>query len=218
MNLPFTVDQFYGVFRAYNEAVWPAQWFLLALACVASLLVARPRRWTGIATSAILGILWLWLGLAYHLAFFAAINPLAHAFAAVSVIGGLVFLWQGVVRRRLDFRLSRSVRSTAGVALVVFALAVYPAWSIYAGHRYPDLPTFGLPCPTTIFTVGVLSFLVAPYPRSAVAVPVLWCLIGAQAAFLLGVRQDLGLLAAAAVGVTLLALPSTSVIQRHGAS
>lgn len=25
MRLPFTIEQFYGVFRQYNEAVWPAQ-------------------------------------------------------------------------------------------------------------------------------------------------------------------------------------------------
>ncbi len=32
MQLPFTVEQFFGVFQAYNSAVWPAQVFLLALA------------------------------------------------------------------------------------------------------------------------------------------------------------------------------------------
>lgn len=28
------------------------------------------------------------------------------------------------------------------------------------------LPTFGLPCPTTLFTIGLLAFVVSPYPRS----------------------------------------------------
>ena len=124
-------------------------------------------------------------------------------FAAVSVAAGLVFVWQGVVKRRLEFRLSRGPRSITGLALIGFALVVYPAWSIHAGHRYPELPTFGLPCPTTLFTVGMLAFMVPPFPRSTLVVPVLWSLVGAQAAFLLGVTQDLGLLVAAVVGAVL---------------
>lgn len=198
--LPFTSEQFFGVFAAYNESVWPAQVLLHALAILALVLVALPRDRSGQAISAILALLWLWLALAYHLAFFASINPLAHVFAAVSATGALLFAWQGVVLRRLNFRFTRSGRTLVGMALVVFALVIYPAWSIHAGHGYPSMPTFGLPCPTTLFTIGLLAFLVLPYPRSTLVVPVLWSLVGAQAAFLLDVPQDLGLLVAAAVG------------------
>lgn len=208
MALPFTSEQFFGVFAAYNEAVWPAQPFLLALAVLALVLIAFRRTWSGRAVSAILAFLWAWLALAYHLAFFASINPLAYVFAAVSAAGALVFAWQGVVGRNLRFQLARSARVAVGVTLIVFALFIYPAWSVYSGHGYPAMPTFGLPCPTTLFTMGLLAFLVPPYPRSALVVPVLWCLVGAQAAFLLGVWQDLGLLVAAAVGAVLMARSS----------
>lgn len=211
MVLPFTSEQFFAVFGAYNEAVWPAQFFLLALAVLALVLVAFPRTWSGWAVSAILAVFWAWLAVAYHLAFFAAINPLAYVFAAVSAAGALVFLWQGVVRRKLRFRLTRSSRVGVGVTLVAFALLIYPVWSAYSGHGFPEMPTFGLPCPTTLFTMGLLAFLVPPYPRSTLLVPVLWCLVGAQAAFLLGVWQDLGLLVAAAVGAVLIARPSVPV-------
>lgn len=202
--LPFTVEQFYGVFRSYNEAVWPAQWVLGALALAAICLAVRADRWSSQAVSAVLGSLWLWLGLAYHGAFFAAVNPLAYVFAAVSVAGGLAFFWFGVAQRRLRFQWCPGARAYMGLLLIVFALAVYPAWSAFAGHRYPAFPTFGLPCPTTIFTLGMLAFLVPPYPRAVLMAPLLWSLVGAQAAFLLGVPPDLGLLAAAAAGVSLL--------------
>ena len=208
MALPFTPEQFFGVFAAYNEAVWPAQLFMLALAVLAVAFVAFPRTWSGWAISAILGFLWAWLALAYHLAFFASINPLAYVFAALSAAGALVFVWQGVVRRKLRFQFARSARGAVGAALVVFALFIYPAWSVYSGHGYPAMPTFGLPCPTTLFTLGLLALLAPPYPRSTLVVPVLWCLVGAQAAFLLGVWQDLGLLVAAALGAVLIARSS----------
>lgn len=102
------------------------------------------------------------------------------------------------------FKATRTARGAGGIALVAFSLVGYPLWSILAGHPWPDLPTFGLPCPTTLFTIGVLALLVEPYPKSALAVPVLWSPVGAQAAFLLDVRQDLRLLTAAAVGLWLI--------------
>ena len=204
MQLPFSIEQFYDVFRAYNTSIWPAQVLLLALAFVAVALVFVRQRWSDVVISAILALLWVWLGLAYHLAFFTAINPVAYGFAAVSVAGGLVFFWQGVVHRRLVFHWSPGGRAFAGLAVVVFALAVYPAWSVYAGHGYPALPTFGAPCPTTIFTLGLMAFVVAPYPRGPLVVPVIWCFVGGQAVFLLGVPPDAGLIAAGFMGIFLL--------------
>jgi len=205
MRLPFTAEQFFAVFRDYNDAVWPAQVVLVGLAAAAFFLIFVSRSWASIAISLTLAFFWAWLALTYHLLFFARINLLAYAFSGLSFIGAFIFLWQGVIRHRLRFAWRADARSSIGVALVVFALLVYPAWSLSAGHRYPAQPTFGLPCPTTIFTVGLLAFLVPPYPRSPFIVPVLWSAIGTQAAFLLDVPQDLSLIAAAVVGLVLLA-------------
>ena len=213
MQLPFTVEQFYDVFRAYNTAVWPTQVFLIALALAAVGFVAVPRRWSGAAVSAILAFLWAWLGVAYHLAFFTAINPLAYGFAGVSVAGAFVFLWQGIFLRKLNFELAFNARTAVGILLVAFALVIYPAWSVYAGYHYPSFVTFGLPCPTTIFTIGVLAVAVKPSPRSPLVVPVLWSFIGGQAAFLLAVPQDLGLLVAGVAGVVLLARSNAGATQ-----
>ncbi len=204
MELPFTAEQFFGIFRAYNTTLWPVQLFLLALAGMAVILVLWPRSWSGVGVSAILALLWGWMGLAYHLAFFTSISAPAYAFAAVFVVGAVVFLWQGVVQRRLEFRWQGGARGVTGLLLVVYALVVYPAWSHFAGQPYLETPTFGLPCPTTIFTMGLLACLVRPYPRSVFVVPVLWSLVGIQAAFLLSVPQDLGLAVAAVVGLVLI--------------
>jgi hypothetical protein len=211
MGLPFTSEQFYLVFRDYNEAIWPAQWLLLGLAVIATALALRRSPWSGVGVSAILASFWGWIAIGYHLAFFSVINPAAYGFAAVSMAAAVVLVWQGVYRRRLQFRWSGGARSYAGTALVVFAVAVYPAWLSWTGHRYPATATFGLPCPTTVFTIGLLAFAVPPYPRSPLVVPVLWCLVGAQAAFLLDVTADLVLVVAAVVGVGLMVRSKSSV-------
>lgn len=149
----------------------------------------------------LLALLWTWSGFAYHLAFFARINPLAYVFAGFSLLAALIFIREGAVRGRLRFGWTGSAQAWVGVLLVTFALLGYPLWSWLAGHPYPAAPTFGLPCPTTIFTIGLLAFLQAPYPRSPLVVPVLWCAVGAQAAFFLGVPQDLSPLVAGSAGI-----------------
>jgi hypothetical protein len=217
MQLPFSVEQFFGVFRLYNTAVWPAQIFLLLLAVLAIAFIGLRRPWSGAAASAILALLWLWLGAAYHLAFFAAVNPLAYGFAVLSIVGGVMFAWQGVVRRRLEFAFGKSLRTAIGVALLAFALVAYPVWATLAGHGYPELPTFGLPCPTTIFTVGLLALASSTSLRAVLCVPILWSLVGSQAAFLLDVRPDLGLLVAGTVAIALFVRPTLGHMPRGAA-
>ena len=204
MQVPFTTDQFFSVIRQYNEAVWPAQYLLvlLAVAAVAVLLLRRP--WAGVLVSSVLAFLWAWTGIAYHLTFFTSINPLAYAFAAISMIGAAVLAWVGVVKRRLVFEVGVNARSAMAAVLVVFALLVYPAWATLAGHAYPDLPTFGLPCPTTIFTIGLLTLASGRAAKWALGAPIVWSLIGGQAAFLLDVPPDSGLAAAGLFAVGLL--------------
>lgn len=57
MRLPFTAAQFFGVFHAYNDALWPAPVGLLALALVAVGLIVFQQRWSGIGVSTILAFL-----------------------------------------------------------------------------------------------------------------------------------------------------------------
>jgi Family of unknown function (DUF6064) len=201
MNMPFTAEQFFDVFARYNMTMWPAQIALNALAVLALVLVYRARPSEGRWIAGILAALWAWMAMAYHFAFFTIINPAAWAFGAVSLLGAFWLARVGVVQGRLQFEPTHSLRGWAGAVLVVFALIVYPALGRMLGHQYPQVPTFGLPCPTTIFTIGVLLFGKAPFPRSVFVVPILWSIVGSTAAFALGVYQDLGLLVAGLVAL-----------------
>lgn len=79
-----------------------------------------------------------------------------------------------------------------GLVLVAYALAGYPAVALAAGQSYPGLPTFGVPCPTVIFTLGLLAW--SPRPAwSLLFIPISWSLIGISAAVQLGVLEDWGL-------------------------
>ena len=75
--------------------------------------------------------------------------------------------------------------------LIVYALT-YPAINALDHRSLLRIPTFGLPCPTTIFTAGVLM-LATPRCWSLSVVPVIWAAIGGSATFLLGVYADAAL-------------------------
>src|SRR5690348_4071437 len=158
MHFPFTPEQFFDVFRQYNEAVWPAQWLLVALAVAALLLAVRGTARSGRIISAILALLWLWMGIVYHLVFFAPINPIARLFAAAFVVEAGLLLWMGAWRTTLVIRAPTGIRGVIGGLVITYALIVYPLLGAAQGHRYPAAPTFGLPCPTTLFTLGLLMW------------------------------------------------------------
>jgi hypothetical protein len=197
MTLPFTPDEFFDVFAAYNQRLWP---FVLALwlltACVVVLTTARPvRPWF---IPGLLALHWAWSGLAYHAAFFSRINPVAWLFTGLFVVEAALLFWYGVVHR--GFQLSRGpfFRRMLSWGLIAYAL-LYPAIAQADGHAFPRLPTFGVPCPTTILTIGFLLAADRSLPRRVAVIPLLWAVVGGSAALLFGVRADWLLLAAGLV-------------------
>ena len=213
MRLPFSEDQFFDVFRLYNEAVWPAQWLfnVLALVVIALAIMGSPR--APRAVPAILAAFWLWMGAVYHLVFFADVNRAAYGFGALFMLQGAVFAWLAMRSTPLVFTRRRDGAAVGGWLLVLYALIVYPALGLSLGHVYPASPTFGLPCPTTIFTLGVLLWARPSLPWGVLAIPLLWTIVGSAAALQLGVWQDIGL-AVAALVVTVLMIDR----RWHGAS
>jgi hypothetical protein len=200
MNLPFGPGEFFGVFARYNEGVWPMQAVLvgIAIACVAFLYSGRD--WSSRQIAKLLAVLWAWMAIGYHFQYFTRINPAAWAFGTVFLLGAFAFAWYGVVKKQLVFRLAGGGRGMAGAALMGFALVVYPAIGYGLGHRYPAMPTFGVPCPTTILTLGLLLFADRP-PWLVYVVPLFWSAVGSLAAFRLGVYEDLALLVSGIVAL-----------------
>ncbi|MFM9883806.1 MAG: DUF6064 family protein [Burkholderiales bacterium] len=202
MTLPFTVEQFFAVFRTYNDAVWPMQGVLHGLGLGAVALAFFPR--TPAADRVVVGILvalWAWMGIAYHMLFFSGITPAAWLFGTLFLVQAALLGWVGLANLQLRFGWPGPLRGAIATVLVVYALLIYPALNVWLGHGLMGGPTFGLPCPTTIFTIGMLGMVVAPFPRLVWVIPILWSGIGGSAAWLLAVPQDLGLIAAGMVAL-----------------
>jgi hypothetical protein len=153
--------------------------------------VASSRRSHDRWISGLLAVHWAWSAVAYHIAFFTRINPAAWLFAAIFLVQAGLFFWSGVMRGRLTFTRARTAWTPIGWLLVVYAL-LYPAINAVEHGRILKIPTFGLPCPTTIFTAGLL-LLAAPRSGTLAIVPIIWSVVGGSAAFLLGVSADYAL-------------------------
>ena len=211
--IPFTVDQFLNVFEQYNVAVWPAQVFLYTIGIVAICLTLSRRNDFSRSVGLILSLFWIWMGIVYHLWFFSAINKAARVFAAFFVLQGILFLIAGVLKQQLKFRFSSNLYGVVGSVFLVYALIVYPVLGYWLGHRYPAAPTFGLPCPTTIFTFGLLLWTNRRVPLYVLAIPLAWTFLGFWAAISLGMIEDLGLLMAGLLGSMLIIFRDTSIPQ-----
>jgi len=146
----------------------------------------------------------LWSGLVYHLAFFSAINPAAPLFGIVFLAQAGILLWDARGQTAGTAAAHAPFAAHAGKALVAYALIGYPLVGYLAGHHYPETPTFGAPCPTVIFTLGVLLWTRRELSWWIVAIPLAWVVIATSAAVQLSILQDYGLVIAG--GATLLAL------------
>ena len=145
------------------------------------------------------------MGVAYHLWQFARINPAAYAFGILFVGQGVAFFLTGVIGAGLWFRYRPRLRPVLGLAFVAYATILYSTLGHLSGHGYSKAPLFGVaPCPTTIFTLGLLMLAERPVPLTLLVVPICWSFIGGSAAVLLAVPEDIGLLLAGLVCGTLL--------------
>jgi hypothetical protein len=195
MKIPFTVDQFFDVFEAYNVAIWPIHVIFYLLGIAAVLYAAsNPGIKRSRIVAGILALFWSWIGVAYHFVHFSRINPAARVFGIIFVLQGILFVIVGCVFTGFRFRFVTEPIPIVGVLFILYALVIYPLIGKMSGHSYFHSPVFGVaPCPTTIFTFGLLLWASRQVPLYVLVIPFLWSLVGFSAAINLYVPQDYGL-------------------------
>jgi len=203
--MPFSTEEFLKIFEQYNVSVWPMQIALNLLALIVIALVVVKNKKADKIINVILAFFWIWMGIVYHWLNFSTINKAAYFFGTVFIIQGLLFMVYGAVKPNIiNYKFRRHPVQILGMAFILYALVVYPVLAKSFGHVYPKTPTFGLPCPTTIFTFGILLFSLKRMAWYMVIIPFLWSLIGFSAAISLGIKEDIGLIVAGILGTLIL--------------
>jgi hypothetical protein len=201
MSLPFDREQFFGVMMKYNLDVFPAQFIIFLLTVISLILIRYKVKNAGMIAFIVLGLFWLWMGFVYHLFYFTAINKAAYGFGALFALQGTLFVLHAF--RSPVMTMENNPFLPVSLAFILFSMLIYPVTGFFLGHQYPSSPTFGLPCPTTIFTFGMLLLVADKIPPYLLIIPLLWSVIGFTASFTLGVYEDVSLLISALIFVIL---------------
>jgi len=175
--LLFSPRTYYRLFELYNAAIWPGQLAALALGLV---IFALLRRGSGKASRAVAGLIalcWLWTGIAFHASRYATINFAAVYFAWAFGLEAALWIWMGL-RGGLTFDRPGGFRSRAGLAMVLFAVALQPLSGPLLGRSWKSAEIFGLaPDPTAVATLGILVLARARHRWLLMVVPTIWCLV-----------------------------------------
>ncbi len=211
MNLPFTVEEFLNVFKSYNQSVFPIQIVFYLIAFFSIYLLFKPTKNIDKIISSVLSFFWLWIGIVYHLIFFTSINKAAYFFGILFIIQGVLFFIYGVAKGKISFEYRKNIFNYTGIIFILYALIIYTILGQFLGHQYPSSPTFGLPCPTTIFTFGILLFVNKKISVIVLIIPLIWSIIGFGAALNLSIYEDFGLLVVGILGFILLLIQNKKI-------
>ena len=135
--------------------------------------------------------------------FWAPVYPGAYTFGVLFLTQGLVFLLNAV-KPTLSFNAHSDQFALIGALFIFYAMVGYPLLGHFLGRMYPRSLPFGLvPCPTAVFTLGLLMFTDKKIPRHVFVVPVIWSAC-AVVPVVSGIYEDAGLIVAGLVCIPML--------------
>jgi hypothetical protein len=124
---------------------------------------------------------------------------MAIAFVILFVIEAGIVVYTGIFRQSLSFKPKLDAYGIVGALLVLYSMIGYPAIEYLLGRGYPDLLPFGLvPCPMTVFTLGLFLWSDKKLPGYVVTIPIMYSLSGVIP-ISLGIVEDIGLVIAGLV-------------------
>jgi hypothetical protein len=204
MSLPITFKQFLEIIANYNQAVWPMQIFAYILGIAALFFTIKETKYSSKITSAILAFFWLWVGIVFSLMFVSQIMKLFIVTGVLFIIQAILFLIFGVFKANIPFRFRSDVYGVIGIIFIAYAMIGYPIIEYLMGLSHSQFLYNGLvPCPTTVFTFGLLLWMVKKLPKYILIIPFIISLNGFLA-IPLGVYEDIGMVIAGLLGTFLI--------------
>ncbi|UCC79396.1 MAG: hypothetical protein JSW64_14165 [Candidatus Zixiibacteriota bacterium] len=201
----FTLVKFLITLENYILDIWPLQIVSYILGIAAVVLAIKRTRFSNRAISFILSIYWLWIGIVFCMLYWVKTFNLALMFGIVLIVQGLLFLYTSI-KENISFSYSGKLQSIIGIVLIFYAMIGYQLIGLFIGHTYPNLFAFGLvPCPTMIFTLGLLLWTDKKIPKYILIIPALFSLVGIEAA-VKGIYEDIGLFVLGVLAVILIFL------------
>ena len=191
------------IFEKYNLDIWPMQIIAYILGIIAVFFVIKRTRYSYRIIMGIVTFMWLWAGIGFYLLYSGPTYKPAYILGALTVVQAVLFL-AGVFKPVISYGFRLNIFSVTGLLFIAYAMIGYPLLGYFIGHVYPQSPAFGLaPCPTTIFTFGLLLMTDKKVPILFLIIPLLWALGGFMPVSV-GILEDIGLITAGVLGTVMI--------------
>ena len=204
----YSLEQFLDIVTQYNHAISPMQVIAYILGLAALLFAGIKTDYSNKIVSVILAFFWLWVGIVFNILYWSQLDPTVYIFGILFIIQGILFLVFGVFKSSLSFRIKDNLYTYIGFVFVIYGMVVYQILGSLMGRGYPRLLAFGcVPCPTTVFTFGLLLWVDKKMPKFMIIIPFLFALFGIVA-IIFGIYEDVGLVIAGILGTILILFQS----------
>ena len=122
MKLPFTTEQFFNVIEKYNLTMFPLQLIILLLGIICIFLLHSKLSAKDKLIGIYIGILWIWIGVAYHLVYFTVINKAAFLFGGIFILEGIFILFSTFGKNRFIFAFTLQAKDYLGYFFITLLL------------------------------------------------------------------------------------------------
>ena len=158
--LLFTPEVYFRLISQYHQFYWPLQvaGLLLGVWLVWRTLFQRGRDMRLIVFG--LAACWIFIGIAFHINKFNAVNWMAVWFGAGFILQALMLGLVGLQGPQLIEGVANGLSFFAVVGVLILGVVGYPVAGLLQGQAIDALPFFGIAgAPTLIVTLGVLVLL-----------------------------------------------------------
>lgn len=191
----FTLEKFLNYGSRYNLDLYPTQYLMLGLGLIAILTVFFRPKQSSRFISAILALFYGWIGIQFYMIYFKEFMPVPFVFGVLFIIQALIFIFEGTIRNRISFQFKADLYGLTGALLIFYGIFGYQALEYILGRGYPEILSFGMfPCPTVIFSLGILLWTDKKFPPYILIFPIINALSGFIPAFIIGIIEDIGLI------------------------
>jgi hypothetical protein len=210
-----TLERFLDYTSKYNLDLYPAQYLMLGLGLIAILTVFFRTKHSSRFISAILAFFYGWIGIQFYMVYFKEFMPFPFVFGILFVVQSLIFIFEGTIRNRISFQFKADLYGLTGALLIFYGILGYQALEYLLGRGYPEILSFGMfPCPTVIFSLGILLWTGKKFPAYILVYPLIHAFSGFIPAFIIGIIEDIGLIISGLLVLSLLSYRDKFLIFR----
>ena len=201
--LSFSLEEFLLVLESYNLDIWPLQIIAYVLILIILFVSLKPAKYSSKIILAVLSFFWLFNGIVFCFIYWAPSHIFGYIFGIFCTVQGLLFLYS-LIRSDIIIAPPNKTYLLIGMLFFLYSMIGYQLFGYYLDHIYPKFFPVGLvPCPTTIFTLGLLIIINTKIPIKYIAIPLIISLGGLLAAYN-GIYEDIGLIILGAWGTILI--------------